>query len=170
MAANQDIWVFSEKPALLGELVAGARELAAKTGGQVAALVLGPRSTAEQAVQRGADAVMWLGERPEDALVEDYVPTLAGLLEAEQPYGLLVGSTRQGKAVAGRLAARLGVCALTDVLEFLPEDGRFQARHMIFGGGAVRVDRPLTGPLLATVGSGVFQAAPTESGRVGEIR
>jgi electron transfer flavoprotein alpha subunit len=154
MAAGQDVWVFSEKAGLLNELIGGARGLAGQTGGQVVALVLGPRALAEQAA-RGAE-VLWLGEMPEGRLVDDYVPTLAGLLAERQPYGLLVGSTRQGKAVAGRLAARLGSAALTDVLEFTLADGAVQARHMIFGGGAVRVDRPLGGPLLATVGPGVL--------------
>jgi electron transfer flavoprotein alpha subunit len=171
MAVSQEIWVFSEKPALLGELIGGARQLASRIGGPVVALVLGPRSAAEQAIAQGAQRVLWLGEPRENALVDDYVPTLASLLEEQPPYGLLVGSTRQGKAVVGRLAARLGVTALTDVLEFLAENGVFQARHMIFGGGAVRVDQPLSGPLLATVGPGVFQAENTfGDAHSGEIR
>ncbi len=169
MAASQDVWVFSEKAALLAELIAGARALVEQTGGRVIALVLGPRSEAEQAVRRGADGVLWLGEQQPGTLVDDYVPTIAGLLEEQKPYGLLVGSTRRGTAVAGRLAARLGVTALTDVLQFMREDGKLQARHMIFGGGAVRVDQPLADPLLATVGPGVFQAAD-QSGSSGDAQ
>ncbi len=164
MAASQDVWVFSEKAPLLAELIAGARSLVEQSGGKVIALVLGPRSDAEQAVARGADGVLWLGEPQPGTLVDDYVPTIAGLLEEQKPFGLLVGSTRRGKAVAGRLAARLDVAALTDVLQFVREDGKVQARHMIFGGGAVRVDQPLTEPLLATVGPGVFQAAERSGG------
>jgi electron transfer flavoprotein alpha subunit len=170
MAASQDIWIFSEKTAMLGELITAGREMAAKTGGQVVALVLGPRAAAEQSIVQGAERVLWLGELHQGGLADDYVPTLAGLLEELSPYGLLVGATRQGKAVAGRLAARLGVTVLTDVLEFMPQGSTFQARHMIFGGGAVRVDQPIAGPLLATIGSGVFHAQPVESSRTGEIR
>ncbi len=169
MAENQETWVFSEKPALLYELIAGARTLAGEAGGRVTALVLGSRDAAGQALSRGADSVLWLGELPENSLVDDYVPTLAALVDDRRPSALLVGSTRQGKAVAGRLAARLGVTALTDVLEFMFEGGQVQARHMIFGGGALRIDRPLGDLLLATVGLGVFQAAAPDPGRSGEI-
>ncbi len=169
MAEHQETAVFSEKPALLYELIAGARALSGKNGGKITALVIGPRAVAEQAIAHGADSVLWLGELREGAIVDDFVPTIAGLVEEHLPAVLLVGSTRQGKAVAGRLAARFGVMALTDVLEFLSEDGQIQARHMIFGGGAVRVDRPLGELVLATVGPGVFQSAAPETGRSGKI-
>ena len=89
--------------------------------------------------------------------------------KSSKPCGLLVGSTQRGRAVAGRLAARLGVTALTDVLAVPSEAGGIQARHMIFGGGAVRVERPLSETVLATVGPGIFEPRPAEAGRGGEI-
>ncbi len=169
MADRRDIWAFSEKQSLLDELIAAARSLAGQTGGAVAAVVLGPRAEAEHALARGADRVLWLGDLQEGRLVDDYVPTLAAALEEAKPFALLVGSTRRGRAVAGRLAARLGVTALADVLEFSFEGQELRARHMIFGGGAVREERPLAEPVIATVGQGVFEALPAQPGRQGEI-
>ena len=78
MAENQDIWVFSEKPALQAELIAGAHQLSANTGGQVMAVVLGGRLQAKQAFDLGAQRVLWLGELPSGRLVED-PPTLLRL-------------------------------------------------------------------------------------------
>src|SRR5512133_919751 len=101
MTAKQDIWVFSEKPDLLAELLSGAGTLCENTQGQVVGLVLGARSAAEQAVQNGADRVLWLGEIPQGGLVDDYVNTLHGLMEEQMPYALLIGSTKRGRAVAG---------------------------------------------------------------------
>lgn len=161
MAANTDIFLFSEKPVLQAELIAAAHTLTAQTGGQVIALVLGPRSDAELALTQGAQQVFWLGELPPDRLVEDAVPTIASAVQTYLPFGLLVGATIRGRAVAGRLSARLGLAALTDVLEFQWEKENLLARHMVFGGGAVRIDRPLTQPVIATIGSGVFDAATT---------
>lgn len=159
MTENRSIWVFSEKPDLLAELIAGARPLAG--AGALVALALGPRAAAEQAITYGADRVLWLGEAGPQRLVDDYLNTLHGLLEMQRPYLLIIGSTKQGRAIAGRLAARLDTTALTDVLEFSSTGGHLQGRHMIFGGGAVRVDQLSEGnspPYLATVGSGVFHA------------
>ena len=165
MAEKSDIFVFSEKPALQAELISAAHSLTAHTGGQVIALVLGPRSDAELALKQGAQHVFWLGELPPDRLVEDAVPTIAAAVQSNHPFGVLIGATVRGRAVAGRLSARLGVAALTDVLEFQWEDQHLFARHMVFGGGAVRVDRPLIQPVIATIGSGVFDACAPASQR-----
>lgn len=159
MTENHDIWVFSEKPDLLTELITGARTLSGT--GQVTALVLGPRAMAEQAIAQGAGRVLWLGEMDPQRLVDDYLNTLHGLLETQKPYMLIIGSTKRGRAIAGRLAARLNTTALTDVLEFITADGQIQGRHLIFGGGAVRVDQISGTPILATVGGGVFHAPPS---------
>lgn len=165
--ANQEIWVFSEQAPLLAELIGAARAINAD--GQISALVLGPREAAQAAIDRGADCAYWLGELKEHALVDDYLLTIARLVEERQPAILLVGSTRRGRAIAGRLAARMGITALTDVLHFQPEGEALQIRHLLFGGGAVRVERPLTRQTLATVGPGVFDPAPAQPGRSGEI-
>jgi electron transfer flavoprotein alpha subunit len=149
---------------LLAELIAGARSLT--SGGAVIAAVGGGKAQAEAAQRLGADRVLWM-QGPEATLVEDYVPTLVNLVEQGQPQLVLIGATRRGRVVAGRLAARLGVTVLTDVLELQPAGGTLEARHMIFGGGAERVDRPLREPVIATVGLGVLQAQQGGSAAAG---
>jgi electron transfer flavoprotein alpha subunit len=62
------------------------------------------------------------------------------------------------------------VAALTDVLEFQWEEENLLARHMVFGGGAVRVDRPITQPVIATIGSGVFDASTSLTETSGTIQ
>jgi electron transfer flavoprotein alpha subunit len=157
--ATGEIWVFSENKELLAELIAGARELAA--GNPVVALAVDTRP-------QGADRVLALGPLPEGYILEDIIPTLIKAVDEGQPRLVLIGATRRGRVVAGRLAAHLNVTALTDVLEFQPSDGALTARHMIFGGGAERVDRPLREPIVATVGPGVFQAQ-AGGGAEGEV-
>ena len=55
------VWAYSEKPAMLAELIGGARLQAEKLNGSVAAVVLGTRAEAEKAVSLGAGKVFWLG-------------------------------------------------------------------------------------------------------------
>jgi electron transfer flavoprotein alpha subunit len=169
VANQRDVWVFSEKPGLLFELIGGTQAIIGQFGGQVVALVLGLRSDAEQAIVRGADKVFWLGEQKPGTLVDDYVPTIMQMVDENKPSALFVGSTKLGRVVAGRLAAHLNATVLTEIKELQFENGSLQARHMIFGGGAVRVDHPLSEVIIATAGSGVFAACPPEAGRSGEI-
>ena len=169
MTAHQDIWIFSEKPALASELIAGAHTLTAHTGGMVASIVLGPKSEAERAISAGADKVYWLGELASSVMVEDYVATIASALQAEKPFGLLVGATKRGKAVAGRLGAQLGASVITDVKNFAPEGKDLQATHMVFGGGAIRIETHTSEIMLATVGQGMFEPLTLDPSRKGEI-
>lgn len=166
---SQDVWIYSEKPALLAELINGARLLAEELGGSTAVAVIGPRVEAEEIISLGADKVFWLGEKKDDTLVEDYIPTLVKLLEEHKPAALLVGATKRGKAVAGRVAANLGVSAITDAKEFMIEDGKLSVRHMIFGGGAMRFEKSLSETMLVTVGLGMYEVPVADAGRKGEI-
>jgi len=168
MASQPEIWAYSEKPILLGELLGGARVLAEKLSGRVIAVIVGPHTIAEDAIKMGAEKVYWLGDI-ETRLVEDYVPTLAELLKEYKPAILLIGNTKRGKAIAGRVAARLGASAMIDVKDFIPSASGVSTRHMIFGGGAVREEKPQTDTLIATVGLGNFENADTDANRSGEI-
>ena len=150
-----DVLVFSEKPALLAELVGGGIDL----GGPVSAVVFGPRAAADTAADYGAQSVLWI-EAPQNSLVEDVLPTLEQLVRERQPRLVLIGGTRRGRVVAGRLAAWLDTTALTDVLELQQADGVTQVRHMVWGGGALRAERLRAATVVATAGAGVYSALP----------
>ena len=158
-----EIWVFSEKTSLQAELLACAKGLAGVLGASTTAVVLGDQAAVDGAFAQGAGKVYWLGEKTGGQLVEDYVPTLAALLEEHKPAALLVGSTRRGKVVAGRLGATLGLAVLADVKEMTVQAGAIQASHMIFAGAALRVEKALTATLLATMGPGVAEALPPDA-------
>ncbi len=165
----KDIWVFSENQDILFELTAGAHSLADQDGGKVTALVLGPRSLAEQALAHSADHVLWLGEPKQGFLVEEYSPTLIQLAEQRKPGMILVGATRRGRVIAGRLAAALGITAITDIKQVQAQGDELTARHMIYGGGAFRTEKPLSETILLTSGSGTFEAKPALRNATGEI-
>ncbi len=165
MAETREIWVFSEKPALLAELIGCARSL---TQGAVVALVAGPRAEAATAIARGADKACWLGETG-TRMVEDFVPTIAKLVSDQKPFAVLLGATKRGKAVAGRLAARLEASTITDVKAFEWTDGALSARHLIFGGGAVRVEQAKSAVVIATLGLGLSEPLPADPSRSGAV-
>lgn len=165
---GKDLWVFSEKASLQAELIAGAHSLAEVTGGEVAAIVIGDEAATKMAIAQGANKVFWLGEKA-NRLVEDFAPTIAGLVQTHKPCALLIGASRRGKAVAGRLGAALGVTVITDVKKFFVENATIQASHLIFGGGAVRVEKAITETMIATLGLGIYEPLATDPARQGEI-
>ncbi|MDQ6690302.1 MAG: electron transfer flavoprotein subunit alpha/FixB family protein [Gemmatimonadota bacterium] len=118
------------------EAVTAARMLADKSGGgEVHALVLGPPGIAGKAGQLGqcgADVVVAI----EHAGLANYNPEVATATASERiksgGYRAAVFSTSaQGRDLAPRVAARLGVSAVTDVLSFEVEGDTVVVRHPI---------------------------------------
>jgi len=166
MGLLKNVWVFADKASPLAELCAGGRQL----GEKVTAVVLGTEESAQQAIKRGADQVYWLGSKAEDKMFEDYTCTIAGLLAKHRPELLLVNASKRTKVVAGRLAAILGASVITNAIEFRTgeHNGDLQVSHIVYGGLAVRLEKPLSDIAIATVGNGVFRAE-TDSNRQGSI-
>ncbi|HYU52022.1 MAG TPA: electron transfer flavoprotein subunit alpha/FixB family protein, partial [Gemmatimonadaceae bacterium] len=116
------------------EAVTAARMLAEKSGsGEVHALLLGPpglSSKAAQIGQYGADVVIVA----EHAGLANYSPEVAAATAADRikstGYRAAVFSTTaQGRDLAPRVAARLGVGLVTDVLSFEIEGDSIVVRH-----------------------------------------
>jgi electron transfer flavoprotein alpha subunit len=118
------------------EAVTAARMLAdASGGGEVHALVVGPvgiSGKANQLGQHGADVV----EVVEHEALADYSPEVATATAAERikagGYRAAIFSTSaQGRDLAPRVAARLGVSVVTDVLSFEVEGDSIVVRHPV---------------------------------------
>lgn len=165
MAGINNIWVFADKKDTILELCSGGRTL----GEKVTALVIGSRADAQQAIAGGADQVCWLGEKQDGKLIEDYFATILDLVQTQKPDVVLFGTTKRCKLMAGRLAARLGTSALMDVMEFSTNENGLQAKRMVYGGAAIRTESSAAGITIATVGPGVFEKLPEDSGRQGTI-
>jgi len=118
------------------EATTAARMLAdVSGGGEVHALVLGPPGIAGKAAQigqHGADVVIVV-EHPDLA---NYNPEVATAVAADRiksgGYRAVVFSTSaQGRDIAPRVAARLGVSLVTDVLSFEVEGEAIVVKHPV---------------------------------------
>ncbi|MFZ0051877.1 MAG: electron transfer flavoprotein subunit alpha/FixB family protein [Desulfobaccales bacterium] len=172
------IWVFIEQRGgvLHGvglELLGKARELAAASGGTVAALLLGANVgyLAHRLIAHGADMVL-MGEHP---LLEPYrlLPYTAVLAQACREYHpdiLLFGVTSLGMELAPRLAARLNTGLSAHCMELrLDADGNLLQMVPGWGGGVVATIKcPEHRPQMATVMPGVMKKREP-SRRSGEI-
>ncbi len=130
------------------EMLTLAREL-----GSPAAVVLGgPGSAAALTAQLGeyGAETVYAAESPEmeEYLVAPKAAVLASLVREVSPMAVLLGSTQEGKEIAGRLAVRLENGLLTDVTG-LAADGT--ATQVVFSGSAVVKSRVTRGLPLVTV-------------------
>jgi electron transfer flavoprotein alpha subunit len=125
----------------------------ARTLGEPAAVVLGaPGSAAALTAKLGEYGAtrVYAAESDDLAgyLVAPKATVLAGLVRSVSPAAVLLGSTQEGKEVAGRLAVKLDNGLLTDVTD-LSTDGT--ATQVVFAGSTIVKSRVTRGLPLVTV-------------------
>ncbi len=133
-----EILVFSEQDSVAFELLSKAREL----GTPLAALLgAGVAGRANDLMGYGAEKV-YVGEHAQLAnmQVDVYAEALAQVANTSGATIILVGSTRRGKELAGRLAQKLGCGAVTDAIGLAASDGKIAVQRYALGGNTVATD------------------------------
>lgn len=164
--SSNTILVFSDKPALVKELLGEARRQAASLGWAVAVVGLGKNASA--LADLGADVLYQVDV--DDRNPELVLSALHAAAEKAQPAVFLVGATKLGMEVAPRLAERLGTGYAAWVLGFEVDAGAqtTTAQCMLYTGTGVATYRFKPGAAILTVASGVFEAGLVE-GKTADI-
>jgi electron transfer flavoprotein alpha subunit len=144
-----EMLVYSERQQTALELLSKGTELAPALGVRLAAAALGP-SAAAQADALGAAGAerIYVSEDPAlDGLHIDVTASaLAQIARGNDVSYLLLGSTRGGRELGGRLAQKLDAGCVTDVNGLVLEGGALVASRYSLGGATVQreiVDTPV---------------------------
>ncbi|HGJ4717947.1 TPA: nitrogen fixation protein FixB, partial [Salmonella enterica subsp. enterica serovar Virchow] len=130
------VWVFSDTPSRLPELMSGAQAV----GEKVNAFVLNEADSAT-ACHLGADHVWLLSGKPEDRMIEDYAAAMAETIRQHSEGGaVLLPNTRRGKLLAAKLGYRLSAAVSNDASDVSLQDGKAAVKHMVYGGLAIGVE------------------------------
>ena len=105
----------------------------ARALGSPSAVVFGDADTAKLG-EFGAEKIYQVGGEIDGYLVAPKAGALAQLVKEAQPAAVLLGSTQEGKEIAGRLAVKLENGVLTDV-SALEADGT--ATQVVFAGSTI---------------------------------
>ena len=171
--STQDILVLAETH--LGalsditlELLGAARQLAATTGGKVAVLLLGPDTARHTAALQAADRILLIDD-PQLAgySPEPYLAVLSGVIAAESPRAVLLGSTSIGLDVGPALAAKLGVPVLGGCQQIAAEDGVLRVTSSLCAGKLLADVEVSKTPAILMVLPGSFR--PSEENRQPQV-
>jgi len=138
-------------------VLGAARQLAARTGGKVTALVMG-KGAATPAQELAAYGVaVALADAPalEHYLAEAFAPVVAEAAKATGAAWVVAAATAQGKDLLPRAAARLGAAMASDVVGLAGEGSAVLLRRPMWAGNVV-AEVELTTPVKA------FTIRPTE--------
>ena len=172
-----DMFAFAESRggmlrSVAAEAVTAARQAADATGGgTVTALLVGAPgigASAEKLGAHGADVVVVV----EHAALERYSPevfaaTAAAQVKAAAPRAAFFAASAEGRDLAPRVAAALGVSLASDVTAFTIEGDAVVVRHPVFTGKAIATLRLAGTPALVSLRPGAIE--PAGAARVGRV-
>ena len=174
-AKTKDFWVFIEtnedgSAKNVGlELLTPGKDLAAKQGGRLVAIVIGHNTdeAVKAAGAHGADQVIVV-DGPEYAQysTDAYANALCTLVEKYGPASMMIGATNNGRDLGPRVSCRLktGLTADCTALDIDEESGNVAWTRPAFGGNLMAtILCPDHRPQIGTVRPGVFKkSAPAE--------
>lgn len=172
LSENKGVWVFSDKHDLALEILGKAREIADKLQTELAAVLVGRNveDKANELIKYGADKVYMVDNQMlERFQAEGYLSVLHHLAVSYKPEIMLIGSTKNGKPLAARLATRLGTGCVPDCAKLsLDEQKRLVGERITYGGSAVAKVAFKTKPQIATVPARTFEK-PEPENRHGQL-
>jgi electron transfer flavoprotein alpha subunit len=157
------------------ELLGKGKELATELRYALVGAVLGHNVAhlAEEAIEYGADEVVVADHAHlKEYTTMPYTKAMADIVNSRNPSILLIGATRNGRDLAGRMAVRLKTGLTADVTGLEIETGTNLVIGWVpgFGGGiGAAVKCTTRRPQMITARPGVFPMPPLQKGRKGKV-
>jgi electron transfer flavoprotein alpha subunit len=162
---SPEVWVYSDSEAVANETLSAASEVARQLSGtavivDVANERTGTASLGKKLVIKG----------PQQGLSTEVVANSLHLaMKSADPVVLLVGSTKNGREIAARLAVKLSRACLSDVAK-LSSDGKSLSGERGEYAGKVQTRVAADLPCMATVKVGSYPPAAGSGGSVTEVQ
>ncbi len=155
------VLIYSDVHDIALEMIGRARELADKLQTKLGAIVIGKniQQKANELSERGADTVFVADNAAfEHFQPESYVVILEDLVRQCETEILLIGSTRNSKPLAARLASRLGAGCVPDCIGLsLDAENKLVGERITYGGNALAKVVFKVKPQIATVPARAFE-------------
>ncbi|MBW2621411.1 MAG: electron transfer flavoprotein subunit alpha/FixB family protein, partial [Deltaproteobacteria bacterium] len=155
------------------EVASASRRMADEIGTTVTGILLGSgvADMADQLGPYGADKVILVEDDALAAYTTDaYAGTVANLAQANTPAIMLIPGSVQGRDLAARVAAKLGVGLAMDCMQLiLNDDKKLVAHRPIYGGKAFAEILPAGDPQMATPRPNVMDLVTPDEGKKAEV-
>lgn len=165
------VLVFSDDKNLSLELLNKGSELAKELNKNVTAVIVGKSddALAKEYISHGADKV-FIAETDIDSFkAEEYAGILENVLKETGAEIVLVGSNKNGKDIASRLAGRLDAGCVIGCTNLYLKDKKLTAERVVYSGNAIAVEQFNSKPSIVTIPSKVFDPLTKDNKRTGDI-
>ena len=149
------------------------RKLADSLSQELSAIIIGSGigAVAEQAFSYGADKAYTIDDpQLKDYQTDLYLSMMVNAVNQVKPQVLIMGQTDNGRALAPRLAFRLGTAATMDCVDLAIDEAtkRLLQTKPVYGGNAQAIYTTDTDPQIVTIRTKAMTALAPDTSRKGE--
>ncbi len=163
------VLVYSDNKNLMLELLNKGNELAKELNKSLTAVIIGKDEFSKDYIAHGADKVVVAETDIDQFKAEEYTDIIEGIVKEDGSEIILIGSNKNGKELAPRLAAKFETGCVTDCTNVYLRDKKLTAERIVYSGNAVAVEQFNTTPQIVTVPSKVFDPLPKDDKHKGEV-
>ncbi|HHH79995.1 MAG TPA: electron transfer flavoprotein subunit alpha/FixB family protein [Thermoplasmatales archaeon] len=165
------VLVYSDDEKNMLELIAKAKDVSKELDEKATAVVFDTddESLAKKYIMHGADRVFMVKTGLNTFKGEEYTDAMEKILEETNEEVVIVGSTKNGKELASRLAAKLDTGCVIDCINLYVKDGKLTTERVVYSGNAIAVERFNSKPAVVTIPPKVFDPLPEDESRAGEV-
>jgi len=163
------VLVYSDDKNLMLELLSKGSELAKELKKSLTAVIIGKDEFSKDFIAHGADKVFVAETELDQFKAEEYTDILEGAVKDDGSEIILIGSNKNGKELAPRLAAKFETGCITDCTNVYLKDKKLTAERIVYSGNAIAVEQFNTTPQIVTVPSKVFDPLSKDEKRTGEV-
>jgi len=163
------VLVYSDDKKIAFELLSKAGEVAKGLGKKVNVVAIGDEALAKEYIAFGADNVIVVETRLKDFKAEEYTSFLENTIKETGAETVLIGSNKNGKELASRLAGKLNAGCVIDANNIYVKDKKLVTERVVYSGNAIAVEQFNSKPNIITVPSKVFDPLPKDEKRSGQV-
>ncbi|UCE38578.1 MAG: electron transfer flavoprotein subunit alpha/FixB family protein [Thermoplasmata archaeon] len=165
------VLVFSDDDKLCLEILSKGNELAKELSKKLTAVIIGKSddALARKYIAHGADTVVVAETDLDSFKAEEYTGILENILKETKPEIILIGSNKNGKELAPRLASKLGAGCVTDCTNLYVKNKKLTAERIVYSGNAVAIEQFTSRPNIVTIPRKVFEPLPKNEKHSGNI-
>jgi electron transfer flavoprotein alpha subunit len=163
------VLVYSDDKKLTLELLNIGNELAKETHKKLTAVCIGHDSHANDYLIHGANIVYVAETDLHHFKAEEYARILQHIIKETNAETVLIGSNKNGKELAARLAALLDTGCVNDCTKIYMKDKKLTTERIVYSGNAIAVEQFTSFPQIVTIPSKMFQPLPENEAHKGDI-
>lgn len=165
------VLVFSDDKKLTFELLNIGSKISKELNEKLIALIIGKSNDAlaQEYISYGADNVFIVETELDTFKAEEYAGLLENVVNETKSETVVIGSNKNGKELASRLAGRLDAGCIIDCTNIYLKDKKLTSERVVYSGNAIAVEQFNSKPAIVTVPSKVFDPLPKDDKRKAEI-